>query len=241
MDVKGQSIQRQPPSHRMLSFGWRGGGTGSLSRRLSLSAEGSFPGAFGWHKRGELAVSSPSLGHHFAHPHHHLLARVLEVWSEGFSLLHAGSGACSGCGWRGGMLPGLWNEPDKMTDGPTGKERPDVMLALFSDGRVHRIDKCLISGIETEPLSLRPNILSPSIVPWQEIDMASEAAKKPQISDAYSRSAARAEEVLRIELKGKSASIKEAATDVSGDFAGGAARRPWTGGPRCHWIVFMPS
>ena len=49
----------------------------------------------------------------------------------------------------------LWNGPDKMADGPTGKERPDVMLALFSDGRVHRIDKCLLSGIETEPLSLR--------------------------------------------------------------------------------------
>ena len=35
----------------------------------------------------------------------------------------------------------LWNGPDKMTDGPTGKERPDVMLALFSDGRVHRMNE----------------------------------------------------------------------------------------------------
>lgn len=116
--VNPSSGNLHPTECYLLTGGWRG--TGSLSRRLSLPAEGSFPGALGWHKRGELAVSSPSIGHHFARPHHHLLARVLEVWSEGLSLLHAGSGACSGCGWRGGILPGL----EAVPAGGDGHRRP---------------------------------------------------------------------------------------------------------------------
>ena len=111
----------------------------------------------------------------------------------------------------------LWNGPDKMADGPKGKERPDVMLALFSDGGVHRIDESLVSRIETEPLPLRPNILSPSIVPWQEIDMVSEAAKKLSTSDIFSRSDAKAEEMQRFSLKDNSDTLKETAGDVSED------------------------
>ena len=86
----------------------------------------------------------------------------------------------------------LWNGPDNVTDGLSGKEHPDLMLALFSDGISQGLEESLasIAGIETEPLSLRPNILSPGIVPWQEIDMVSEAAKKPLTRDVYSREAA---------------------------------------------------
>ena len=81
----------------------------------------------------------------------------------GHALAAAGEAACC-LGWTLSLQEELgtddlarilWNEPDKMTDGPTGKERPDVMLALFSDGRVHRIDERLVSRIGTEPLSLR--------------------------------------------------------------------------------------
>jgi hypothetical protein len=104
-----------------------------------------------------------------------------------------------------------------MTNGPTGKERPDVMLALFSDGGVHRIDERLVSRIGTEPLPLRPNILSPSIVPWQEIDMVSEAAKKLPTPDVFSRSDAKAEDKLRFSLKDNSDTSKEIAGDVSED------------------------
>ncbi|MDD4487436.1 SagB/ThcOx family dehydrogenase [Methanothrix soehngenii] len=135
----------------------------------------------------------------------------------GHALAAAGEAACC-LGWTLSLQEELgtddlarilWNEPDKMTDGPTGKERPDVMLALFSDGRVHRIDECLISGIETEPLSLRPNILSTSIVPWQEIDMVSEAAKKLTTPDIFSRSDVKAEEIARFSLKDNSDPSKE--------------------------------
>ena len=82
----------------------------------------------------------------------------------------------------------LWNEPDKLIDGLAGKERPDLMLALFSDGTPHELESPdSIMDLETEPLSLRPNILSQAIVPWEEIDMASEAAKKPHTRKVYSQ------------------------------------------------------
>ena len=67
----------------------------------------------------------------------------------GHALAAAGEAACC-LGWTLSLQEELgtddlarilWNEPDKMTDGPTGKERPDVMLALFSDGRVHRMNE----------------------------------------------------------------------------------------------------
>ena len=135
----------------------------------------------------------------------------------GHALAAAGEAACC-LGWTLSLQEELgmddlarilWNEPDKMTDGPSGKERPDVMLALFSDGRVHRIDEGLISRIETEPLGLRPNILSPSIVPWQEIDMVSEVAKKLPTPDIFSRSDAKAEEMACFSLKDNSDPSKE--------------------------------
>ncbi|HON36980.1 MAG TPA: SagB/ThcOx family dehydrogenase [Methanothrix sp.] len=96
----------------------------------------------------------------------------------------------------------LWNGPEGLdADHRSGAERPDLMLALFSDGRAHRVVEGLasIAELRSRSLPLRPNILSPSIIPWQEIDMVSRAARKPATSDIYHRSHPMAEKMLQDE------------------------------------------
>ena len=144
----------------------------------------------------------------------------------GHALAAAGEAACC-LGWTLSLQEDmgtdelariLWNGPDKLIDGLAGKERPDLMLALFSDGAAQRQEGLdSVAELEIEPLSLQPNILSPSIVPWQEIDMASEAAKKPSTRGVYSRSAARAEERLLIVSEDGPDSSKVSDCDVSVD------------------------
>ena len=67
------------------------------------------------------------------------------------------------------------------------KELPDVMLAIFSDGKTHResLDLASLSPMDLQTRPVRPNTLSPEHIPWPEIDLVSEATKKPPTTDVY--------------------------------------------------------
>ena len=67
------------------------------------------------------------------------------------------------------------------------KELPDVLLAVFADGKIHREaqDNASLSRMDLQTRSVRPNTLSPEHIPWPEIDLVSGATKKPPTTDAY--------------------------------------------------------
>ncbi len=67
------------------------------------------------------------------------------------------------------------------------KELPDVLLAIFSDGKAHReaLDCADLSRLNLQTLPIRPNTLSPEHIAWPEIDLVSEDAKKPPTTDVY--------------------------------------------------------
>ena len=112
----------------------------------------------------------------------------------------AAAGESARClGWEAALMDDLGTDDlsrilrsgrEEMEDSLSGKERPDVMLALFSDGRFHRMMDSLepFAELETKPFLISPNTLSRSIVSWQEIDMVSEATRKPFTRDVYLRS-----------------------------------------------------
>ena len=66
-------------------------------------------------------------------------------------------------------------------------EHPDVLLAIYADGRMHQIARDL-AQMELQTQSFRPNILSSVHVPWAGIDLVSEATKKPPTMDVYAGS-----------------------------------------------------
>jgi len=139
----------------------------------------------------------------------------------------AAAGEAARClGWEADLLDDmgredlsriLWKGKEEIGHDLSGKEHPDVMLAIFSDGRVHEMMESmpLIAEIESDPYLLSPNALSPSIVPWQEIDMVSEAANKPPTIDVYSRYDSRAARMLHNMSEGRSGTLKEASCDLS--------------------------
>ena len=68
-------------------------------------------------------------------------------------------------------------------------EKPDVLLAIYSNGRMHRIDDpANLTEMEMQPQYFCPNTLSPEHVTWSKIDMVSEATKKPATRDIYEQS-----------------------------------------------------
>jgi SagB-type dehydrogenase family enzyme len=70
------------------------------------------------------------------------------------------------------------------------EENPDVLLALFTDGRMHKlsIHSSDLSLLKLQQEPARANILSSQHVPWAWIDLVSEAVKKPPTHDVYSAS-----------------------------------------------------
>ena len=67
------------------------------------------------------------------------------------------------------------------------KELPDVLLAIFTDGKAHgeALDFAGLSQMELQTLPVVANTLSPEHALWPEIDLVSEAAKKPATVDVY--------------------------------------------------------
>ena len=92
----------------------------------------------------------------------------------------AAAGEAAHClGWGAALLDDLgtddltrilWNGPkEEPGDGRSGRERPDVMLAIFGDGR-HIIENRLasIAELETEALRLPPQHSEPGYSPLAE-------------------------------------------------------------------------
>jgi len=141
----------------------------------------------------------------------------------------AAAGESARClGWEVALLDDLGSDDltrilrsgrEEIEDGLSGKEHPDVMLALFSDGRVHRMMESLepFAELETEPFLLSPNTLSPSVVPWQEIDMVSEATRKPFTQDVYLRSHSKADGMLSEVPEDEATAAKEKSRHLSQD------------------------
>ena len=73
------------------------------------------------------------------------------------------------------------------TESGAEEELPDVLLAIFTDGKTHReaLDLADLSRIELQALPVIANILSPEHILWPEIDLVSEAAKKPPTREVY--------------------------------------------------------
>jgi SagB-type dehydrogenase family enzyme len=67
------------------------------------------------------------------------------------------------------------------------KESPDVLLAIFTDGKAHgsALDSAGLSRMELQTLPVVANTLSPEHALWPQIDLVSEAAKKPATVDVY--------------------------------------------------------
>jgi SagB-type dehydrogenase family enzyme len=70
------------------------------------------------------------------------------------------------------------------------EEHADVLLAIFTDGRMHQLSlhSSDLSQLKLQREPVRANILSLQHVPWTWIDLVSEAAKKPPTSYVYSAS-----------------------------------------------------
>ena len=82
----------------------------------------------------------------------------------------------------------LWQEKGSVTrDISLEEEHPDVLLAIFTDGRMHNkiLDLSVISHANLQSRSVRPNALSKDHIQWVEIDKVSEATKKPPTLDTY--------------------------------------------------------
>jgi SagB-type dehydrogenase family enzyme len=67
------------------------------------------------------------------------------------------------------------------------EEHPDALLAIFPDGKIHQVagDFANLSPTNLQTLQVRPNTLSPEHIPWPQIDLVSEAVKKPPTRDVY--------------------------------------------------------
>ena len=81
-------------------------------------------------------------------------------------------------------------EQSRFSQDSSEEEHADVLLALFTDGRMHQLSlhSSHLSQLKLQLLSARANILSAQHVPWAWIDQVSEAAKKPPTHDVYSAS-----------------------------------------------------
>ena len=91
-------------------------------------------------------------------------------------------------------LLGLGTGPEKgmatresSLESNSDKELPDVLLAVFADGKTHReaLDIAGLSRMDLQTRPVRPNTLSQVQIPWPEIDLVSEATKKPPTTDVY--------------------------------------------------------
>ena len=100
------------------------------------------------------------------------------------------------------------------------KELPDVLLAIFADGKTHReaLDFADLTPIDLQTRPVRPNTLSPEHIPWPQIDLVSEATKKPPTTDVYagfsSTSDQMPSEFCRILRKRRSAQAMDGKTSM---------------------------
>ena len=81
-------------------------------------------------------------------------------------------------------------EQSRFSRDSSEEEHADVLLALFTDGRMHQLSlhSSDLSQLKLLREPARANILSSQHVPWAWIDLVSEAAKKPPTHDVYSAS-----------------------------------------------------
>ena len=91
-------------------------------------------------------------------------------------LLRLGTGPAKGTATRESSLESNYE-----------KELPDVLLAIFADGKAHReaLDNACLSRLNLQTRPVRPNTLSTEHINWPEIDLVSEDAKKPPTTDVY--------------------------------------------------------
>ncbi|MEI8003000.1 MAG: SagB/ThcOx family dehydrogenase [Methanothrix sp.] len=82
------------------------------------------------------------------------------------------------------------DEQGRFSQNSSEEEHPDVLLAIFTDGRMHQlsIHSSDLSQLKLQQGPVRANILSSQHVPWAWIDLVDEAAKKPPTHDVYSAS-----------------------------------------------------
>jgi len=111
--------------------------------------------------------------------------------------LAAAAVAAHSLGWQAALqddlggddLAGLLglNEQGRFAGDSLTQEHADAMLALFCDGRKHKLSlhSSDLSLLNLKMQPARPNILSSQIVPWTAIDLVSEAARKPPTHDVY--------------------------------------------------------
>ena len=88
-------------------------------------------------------------------------------------------------GW--GPVPQGYGKRGRPLESGSEKELPDVLLAIFTDGKAHpeALDFAGLSQMELQTLPVVANTLSPEHALWPEIDLVSEAAKKPPTADVY--------------------------------------------------------
>ena len=81
-------------------------------------------------------------------------------------------------------------EQSRFSQYDSEEEHADVLLAIFTDGRMHQLSlhSSDLSQLKLQREPARANILSSQHVPWTWIDLVSEAAKKPPTRDVYSAS-----------------------------------------------------
>lgn len=86
-----------------------------------------------------------------------------------------------------GMGPAKGMARELALESSSEEELPDVMLAIFTDGKAHReaLDFAGLSRMNLQAQPVIANILSPVHIPWPEIDLVSEATKKPPTTDVY--------------------------------------------------------
>jgi SagB-type dehydrogenase family enzyme len=100
-------------------------------------------------------------------------------------------------GWQSALLDDLGSddlarlmgleEQSRFLNDSLAQEHADAMLALFCDGRKHKLSlySSDLSLLNLEIQQARPNILSTQIVTWDAIDLVSDAARKPPTHDVY--------------------------------------------------------
>lgn len=100
-------------------------------------------------------------------------------------------------GWQAALLDDLGSddlagllgleEQSRFLKDSLAQEHADAMLALFCDGRKHKLSlhSSDLSQLNLKMQLARPNILSSQIVPWTAIDLVSDAARKPPTHDVY--------------------------------------------------------
>ena len=101
-------------------------------------------------------------------------------------------------GWRTALLEDagtddlarlLWQDAERFSQRDRSEdEHPDVLLAIYTDGRMHTQISQDLAQMQLQLQPFHPNILSSEHVPWAGIDLVSESTKKPPTRGVYEES-----------------------------------------------------